>query len=240
MDRLKIGSLANFPASRVNLSGFCLMADRLYSSAKPDRFNFRQCPVKIFLSLMLFMLIAGCSTPYEFKGVPLENPRTVYNMTGVDESGTPFQLSNHSGQYILVNFGYTFCPDICPLTLSELAQFYRSLAEEEEALAEQVQVIFVTVDPERDTVDTLAAYVGAFHSDFHGVHIGNPDELERTKQSFAVFSEIVPNSDDPNSYLVNHTGGILVINPEGDWIHFFPHDIAAEDLLADMLHLLKS
>lgn len=194
-----------------------------------------------FLLGLLLVLSTACAKPHEFTGVLLDQPRPVHNASGTDQLGADFQIEQHKGKYVLVNFGYTFCPDICPLTLSEMAQFYRALEEESPDLTDGVEVLFVTVDPKRDTPEQLEKYVGAFHEAFTGVYIEDEQELETTKAAFAVFSEIAQGSDpDSDDYFVDHTGGIIVLNPDGEWILYFPHDVKSEVILADMVALLES
>lgn len=203
-------------------------------------FGQQRWPALLPMLMLVLVLLAACSKPHEFTGVLLEQPRPVHNATGVNQFGDTFQLDEHKGKYVLVNFGYTFCPDICPLTLSEMAQFYRTLEEESPALIEQLDVLFVTVDPKRDTPEQLEKYVGAFHQAFTGVHIQDEAELETTKAAFAVFSEIAQGSDpDSDDYFVDHTGGIIVLNPDGEWMLYFPHDVKADVILADMVALLE-
>lgn len=195
-------------------------------------------PVAI-LSILLVLFIAACGTPHEFEGTLLEEARPVFDAVGSDHFGEPFRLSEHQGKFVLVNFGYTSCPDICPLTLHEMAGFYTELAEQDADLANQVEVLFVTVDPKRDVPDRLQQYVGAFHDDFWGLHIEDEETLEITKKSFAVFAQIAEGSDpESDNYFVDHTGGIFVLNPEGKWTLFFPHDVTADAILADMTELL--
>lgn len=189
---------------------------------------------------LVLVLAAACAKPHEFTGVMLDQPRPVHNANGTNQLGEDFQLDQHKGKYVLVNFGYTFCPDICPLTLSEMAQFYRALEEEAPRLLDELEVLFITVDPKRDTPEQLEKYVGAFHDAFMGVYIEDEAELETTKAAFAVFSEIAQGSDpDSDDYFVDHTGGIIVLNPEGEWVLYFPHDVKSDVILADMVALLE-
>lgn len=194
----------------------------------------------ISLSLLIVLSLAACSKPYEFNGRKLENARPVVDAAGVDQFGEPFQLSDYEGKYVLVNFGYTSCPDICPLTLQQLAGIYRQLTEQDPDLANQVEVIFVTVDPKRDVPERLEQYVGAFHDDFTGLYIEDEEALQTMKKSFAVFSQVAEGSDpEAENYFVDHTGGIFVLNPEGEWTIFFPPDIDAAEILADMNELMS-
>jgi len=176
---------------------------------------------------------------YEFNGVRIEPPVVAFDIAGVDGEEAPFRLSNHQGEYTLVNFGYTFCPDICPFTLSHLSRFYRELEKGESELAEQVNVIFVSVDPERDTPKVLDNYTNAFHEDFYGIYIEDSAALEATKAGFHVSSEKRQGSPNAKHYFVDHTGGTYVINREGKIRLFFAHDTEPEQILADITYLLR-
>jgi protein SCO1/2 len=135
-------------------------------------------------------------------------------------TGTPFTLeSTAGGQFTeadlrgtpsLVFFGYTFCPDVCPTTLAE------SVAWKETAgiTDEQLRTIFVTVDPERDTKDVLADYLGGFDPDVIGL-VGTPDQTEAAKAAFGVMSEKADSGDE--YYLVNHTASVFLIDRDGSF-----------------------
>ncbi len=201
--------------------------------------RFKTIPLGIGTLILAMLVLAGCGTPYEFNGTPLEEARPVFDAAGSDQFGEQLQLSDFNGKFVLVNFGYTSCPDICPLTLHEMAGFYEKLAEQDAELSAQVEVLFVTVDPKRDTPERLQQYVGAFHDDFTGLYIEEEETLEITKKSFAVFSQIAEGSDpEADNYFVDHTGGIFVVNPDGEWTLFFSHDVTADAILADMTELL--
>lgn len=184
--------------------------------------------------------IAACTRtePYEFQGSKLEGDNPAYPIEAQNRDGTAFNMAEHTGDFVLLNFGYTSCPDICPLTLAQLANFYETLSPE---AREQIDVAFVTVDPERDTPERLDSYIDAFEEDFYGLYIGDQAELEQVKAAYGVFSEKrFPDGDesDPN-YFVDHTGGVYVIGPDGTFELFFPHDASAEMMAADMEQLIK-
>ena len=199
--------------------------------------KYRQSRFKaMVIVIMAALILSACGQPpHEFTGKVLEGDLVAYNLTGSDTDGRIFQLNDHKGKYVLINFGYTFCPDICPLTLSELASFYNQLDADQ---AKQVEVVFVTVDPERDTPEQLAVYMDVFHEDFHGIYIDNPDTLDLTKKAYSVFAEKNLATADDENYLVDHTGGVYVINPDGQFELFFPHDAKADAIFADVNYLL--
>ena len=134
----------------------------------------------------------------------------------VDENGEGFTNADLQGQWTLVFFGYTFCPDICPLTLASVRQFYSLLEESDES--ENVQVVMVSVDPERDTQEVLANYVHYFNPEFRGARGDYTDVYTLARQMNVTFNYV--NVDDEN-YLVNHNGEILLIDPQGNNVGFF-------------------
>lgn len=156
---------------------------------------------------------------------------------------TPFTLQDHTGsvfsntdlkeQWTLVFFGFTSCPDICPLTLTELKQFYTKL--ESGPMAADTQVVMVSVDPERDTTEALARYMSSFHPDFIGVNGEYSDIAAFARQLFIAHSPPPVMTDEHAGhdmaqvldYDIDHSGNVLIINPQGQYIGFF--DAAIQD-----------
>ncbi|MEM7536356.1 MAG: SCO family protein [Chloroflexota bacterium] len=189
----------------------------------------------VAILIMMFVLSACGQPTHEFTAKVLEGDLVAYNLTGTDVDGETFQLSDHKGKYVVINFGYMFCPDICPLTLAELASFYTQLDADK---ASQVEVVFVSVDPERDTPEQLTLYMNAFHEDFHGLHIDTPEVLDLTKKAYSIYAEKRIVDGDEENYFVDHSGGFYVIDPEGQFELFFSHDTKADAIFADMNYLL--
>lgn len=139
----------------------------------------------------------------------------------VGVTGTPFELQSTKGGTFteaslkgtpsLVFFGYTFCPDVCPTTMAEISQYKAELG----LSAAQLRTVFVTVDPDRDTAQSLSDYLGSFDADAIGL-VGNAAETERAKASFGVFSENGP-KDANGSYVVNHTASVFLIGRNGEY-----------------------
>jgi protein SCO1/2 len=141
------------------------------------------------------------------------------------------------GRVKVVFFGYTFCPDVCPLTLANMKGVYDSLKENERS---QTAFIFITVDPERDTPQRLAAYVGAFNPEFYGVHIP-AEELVQVKKDYGVYAEknALSASQSAADYLVDHTAFVYVIDKQNNMREIFPHDAPKADIAADIAHLVS-
>lgn len=145
----------------------------------------------------------------------LDTPRRFSDFSLTDHLGKPFDRSRLEGKWTLIYFGFTHCPDICPTTLATAAKMYRELKPKEQ---EDLQVVLLSVDPERDTTEVLAAYVPYFHPDFIGVS-GNPFvTLKLAAELNAAYGKAeLPNGD----YTMDHTGNLVLINPKGDYHGFF-------------------
>jgi len=183
---------------------------------------------------LLVVLLTGCSR-HEFSGSVLETPTPAFAFEGTNHTGEPFRLSDQQGKVVVIFFGYTFCPDICPLTLANLKQVTDQLGDKAQDLA----VVFITVDPERDTVERLATYVNAFSPDFYGVRLEG-QMYEATKKAYGVYAEKSKvETGDADSYFVDHTGGVYIIDKNGDWRELFGHDATVETLLPDIAYWLE-
>jgi protein SCO1/2 len=126
-----------------------------------------------------------------------------------DHQGKPRALADFEGKVVLLFFGYTHCPDVCPTTLAEAAAAMRELGPQ----ADQVQVLFVTVDPERDTPALLARYVTSFHPTFLGLH-GDEQRIAQTARDFKVYSQKISGASAAG-YLIDHSAGTFVFDPRG-------------------------
>ena len=151
-----------------------------------------------------------------------EVPRHIDDFSLLDHDGQPFTKTSVTGdKWTLVFFGYTYCPDICPITLATIRQF-EQLVQETEA-ADSVQVVMISVDPQRDTPEKLGAYVEYFGADYRGVTGDYIDIFNLARQLNIAFGYQPAEGDN---YLVSHSGEIVLINPKGDFHGFFkvPHD----------------
>ncbi|MFV8818942.1 SCO family protein [Haliea sp. E17] len=157
-------------------------------------------------------------TPGEMKAnglYLLPTPRNFGELNLVDHRGEPFTRARLEGHWTLVFFGFTHCPDICPTTMSFLNDFSASLAGTE---TEDTQVVMVTVDPARDTVEQLASYVPFFNPAFIGV-TGEFLDVHRFATALNTPFRKVPGQGD--NYQVEHSGNVVLINPRGDYHGFF-------------------
>ena len=164
------------------------------------------------------------------------------DITGA-EYGTDFKLTDHSGKVrtladfkgraVVMFFGYTRCPDVCPTTMVEMKHVIEYLGEE----GKRVQVLFVTVDPERDKPELLAQYVPAFDPGFLGLY-GDLETTQKTAKDFKVFFQKVPGKT-PDSYTMDHTAGSYVFDPLGRLRLFVRHGGDTGPLVADLKALLS-
>jgi protein SCO1/2 len=150
-----------------------------------------------------------------------------------DHTGKPRTLADYKGKVVVVFFGYTQCPDVCPTTMAEMAGVMQKLG----AQADQVQVLFITLDPERDTQQLLANYVPAFDKRFVGLY-GTPDQTAKTAKEFKVFYSKVPGTA-PGSYTIDHTAGSYVFDREGRLRLFIRHGGGADPIVHDIRQLLS-
>ncbi len=149
-----------------------------------------------------------------------------------DHNGKPRTLADFKGKVVVVFFGYTQCPDVCPTTLSELAGIKKALGSE----AERLQVIFITLDPQRDTPELMAGFVPAFDSSFLGLW-GEQAVIDKVAKDFKVFAQKVP-SKDSKSYTIDHTAGSYVFDDQGRIRLFVRHGQGGNGLQKDLQRLL--
>lgn len=150
----------------------------------------------------------------------------------IDQNGRTVTDKDFRGRVMLIYFGYTFCPDVCPTTLGNVAQAYDMLSPQEQA---QVVPMFITVDPERDTVDQIAQYVDAFSPAFVGL-TGSPDQIEPVLKSFRVYARKVESQDA--NYSVDHSSILYVMGKDGKYASHFTGEASPKDIAAGLKKLL--
>lgn len=184
-----------------------------------------------FMALVLGLVVHRILSPAVLSNAQLaENglfvydvPRPVAPAALTDHTGAPFTQERLLGKWSLLFFGYTFCPDICPITLATIRQFDQLLQEADPEAAAQLQVAMISVDPQRDSVEKLDAYMGYFDEDYIGVTGQYIDIFNLGRQLNVAFGYTPAENGE---YLVNHSGEIILINPNGEFHGFFktPHD----------------
>jgi protein SCO1/2 len=189
--------------------------------------------VRLLAAVLAAALLAACgpSGP-AFKNTDITGADWAREISLTDHTGKLRTLADFRGKVVVVFFGYVRCPDVCPTTLAELKSVVEQLGDE----GKRVQVLFITVDPERDTREVLAQYVPAFHPDFLGLY-GDKEQTARTAKEFKVFYQKVPGTRADN-YSVDHTAGSYVFDPSGRIRLFVSHGQAG-GLAEDIRSLLK-
>lgn len=196
----------------------------------------------LLVGLVSFLLVgvvaAGVflfSKPASFRGTMYTEPYpSASEIELTRPNGTRFLLSELRGSIVMLFFGYTSCPDVCPTTMAELKLALEKLGEED---ANQVQVLFVTVDPERDTPERVQEYVNHFNSDFIGLS-GTESELAKVWNDYGVFREIAQGTSAAG-YLVDHTARVTLIDRNGNLRLSYAFDTPVENIVHDLKLLLK-
>jgi protein SCO1/2 len=179
-------------------------------------------------------LLAACSGgPPKFNNTDITGAGYGKELSLTDQNGKPRTLADFRGKVVVLFFGYTHCPDVCPTTLAELSQVMKMLGSD----ADRVQVLFVTVDPERDTPAVLSQYVTAFDPRFLGLS-GDAAATRRAAKEFKVFYEKHKGAA-PGEYSVDHSAGTYVIDPEGRLRLFVGYGKADAGLARDIRTLLN-
>lgn len=189
--------------------------------------------------LILLTALSGCgekkkdfysTPPKDLSGVDYGKD---FHLTDYNEK--PRQLSDFKGQDVVLFFGYTHCPDVCPTTLSDLALALKKMGND----AAKVQVLFVTVDPDRDTPQILKKYVPSFNPTFLGLY-GNAAETKAAAHEFHVFYQKVQIEDDMKNYAMDHTAGCFVFDPSGRLRTYMKYGEKPAEMARDLESLLKA
>jgi len=189
--------------------------------------------VAIVLLAALAAVACGPEAP-KFMASDVTGTSFGHDFSLIDHNGTPRTLADYRGKAVVVFFGYTQCPDFCPTTLAELAEAMKRLGPD----AERVQVLFVTVDPERDTPALLKNYVPAFDPRFIGLY-GDADATARTAKEFKVVYQKRP-GQTPGTYTMDHSAGTFIFDPNGKLRVYVGYGQGAEVFAHDIKALLKS
>jgi len=198
--------------------------------------NLRRKILQVALMAALLPGLAACDklgvgNKPVFKGVDITGAEYARTLTMTDQMGQPRTLGDFKGKVVVVFFGYTQCPDVCPTTLAELAQVKKLLGAD----GDRVQGVFVTIDPERDTAELLKAYVANFDPGFVALR-GTPDQTAAAAKEFKVYFGKVPGKT-PESYTMDHTAASFLFDAQGK-VRVFSRYGAGAQVLADDLKIL--
>ncbi|MFK3793299.1 SCO family protein [Pseudomonas piscis] len=161
--------------------------------------------------------------------IMLPQSRTLPAVKMLDQDGQPVVVDELKGKWSLLFFGYTFCPDICPTTLAQLRQIKSELPKE---VVDQMQVVLVSVDPNRDTPQQLKQYLGYFDKDFKGLTASSVEDLQ--KLANAVSIPFIPADTSKPNYTVDHSGNLAVIGPDGNQRGFIRAPLNNQKLVAQL------
>jgi protein SCO1/2 len=202
---------------------------------------FRQDPIKrdILIGMILTLGLGVVYLVYSltnvqpgYRGVSIDPPHPASDFTLQSDQGE-VHLSDFRGKVVLLYFGYTFCPDVCPTTLAKISQALSNLGND----ASKVQTVFISVDPERDTPQILGRYSRAFHPDFIGATSTSEDIAVVAKQ-YGIYYEKKPATSGAG-YSVDHTAVVWVIDPLGNLRLEWPYGFDTPDMVSDLKALLK-
>ncbi len=184
------------------------------------------------LLLALLCVLGACSeNKPSFKGIDLTGTKQDLQFTMSDAEGRDRTLVDFRGNYVLVFFGFTQCPDVCPTMLTRAAEIKKKLGPE----GKNVKLVFISVDPERDTAELLGNYLSAFDSEFVGLR-GTPEQTRAAAKAFNVFYEKVPTG---SSYSINHTAITYILDQQSRLRLGMRHSQEADDYVADLRALMK-
>lgn len=192
--------------------------------------------LRCLLLLTLALGVAGCHQPAKpaFRGSDISGSNFGQRLALTDHNGRAVTLDTFRGKLVVLFFGYTHCPDVCPTTLSDMAEAFKLMPK---GAPDKVQVLFVTVDPERDTPEVLKAYAPYFHPSFLGLY-GTPAQVAQAAKDFRIVyrRHVEPGVD---GYVVDHSAGSYVLDSHGRLRLYLPFGQTPPDIANDLSVLLK-
>lgn len=185
---------------------------------------------------LAYILLAACqpSTP---QSPPLAGTKIGGDFALVSETGAKVTQKDFAGQYQLMYFGFTFCPDVCPVDVQMLMQGFAKFEAANPVAAAKLQPLFITVDPERDTPAVLTTFTNAFHPRLIGL-TGSPAQIEATAKTFAVVYQ-KGEASSPTAYLVDHSRTAILYGPKGEPIAIISNDATPEIIAAELARWVK-
>jgi protein SCO1/2 len=199
------------------------------------KINHQRFFMRTLLAFLTVFSVMACSNQnIKFNNVDITGSKAFgkdFSLT--DHHGKKRELAEFKGQLVVMFYGFTQCPDVCPTTMTEMQGVMELLGKD----ANRVQVMFVTVDPERDTQELLSQYVPAFDKRFLGLRPQSTEELEKITKDFKVFYKKVP-CNSPTSYTIDHTAGSYVFDTKGQLRLFLKHHQGPKPIAEDLKKLL--
>ncbi len=190
---------------------------------------------KLYFLFLLFLL-AACGQGQSEKA-PLAGARMGGPFTLIGEDGKAVRDTDFNGKYRLIYFGYTFCPDVCPVDVQKLMLGLKAFEKEDAARGAKIQPLFITVDPERDTPVALATFTDAFHPRLIGL-TGSPAAIADVAKAYGVYYQKSPGAT-PGSYLVDHSRATALYGPDGAPIAFVPENGSPDEIAHELGRWVK-
>lgn len=188
----------------------------------------------VLLGLVAARFLVSTFQPHLYSGTVLQSPAPAPAMEGLTlASGEPFDITAYDGDVVLLYFGYTNCPDVCPTTLSDAARVRASLSGDDR---DRTHLIMVSVDPARDRLPDLQSYVEFFDPDFLGLG-GSADDIHTAATKYGIYY-VLNEGDVETGYTVDHTANLLGVGPDGRLRVVWAPDVSSDDLAADIQELL--
>jgi protein SCO1/2 len=171
--------------------------------------------------------------PYTYRGSLIDPAVPAPEFSLLSSQRGEYHLDSRTGKFILIFFGYTHCPDVCPTTLYEMKEIKARLKDK----AEKIEFVFITVDPERDTQEQLTRYLSSFDESFFGL-TGTIEQLEMVWKDYGVYREI-QETDNSLGYLVDHTSRLYLINSQGELMMTYLYETTLDEIVSDLNYLIK-
>jgi len=192
--------------------------------------------LKLVLIVFSALMLLSCSQQEKFANVDISGSTSFSPAFELqDHHGQVRHLEDFKGKVLVVFFGYTQCPDVCPSTMFEMKKVMELLGKD----ADQVQVAFITLDPDRDTLELLEKYVPSFDARFLGLRPQSPEALEKIVKGYKIFYQKVPGKD-PKYYTIDHTAGSFAIDKKGQLRLFIKHNQGEKNLADDLKKLVRA
>jgi protein SCO1 len=191
---------------------------------------------KLLLIVFIALILLSCSQQEKFANVDISGSTSFSPAFELqDHHGQVRHLEDFKGKVLVVFFGYTQCPDVCPSTMFEMKKVMELLGKD----ADQVQVAFITLDPDRDTLELLEKYVPSFDARFLGLRPQSPEALEKVVKGYKIFYQKV-SGKDPKYYTIDHTAGSYAIDKKGQLRLFVRHNQGEKNLADDLKKLVRA
>ncbi|MET3473115.1 protein SCO1/2 [Novosphingobium sp. 1529] len=200
----------------------------------------RKCLSALALATALTLPLAACNNAAPASDAPLAGAQLGGDFTLVNEAGKTVHAADFAGKYTVFYFGYTYCPDVCPLDAANLMQGYHAFAKAHPDKAARLVPIFVSIDPARDTPQVLAQFTGNFGKELVGL-TGSSDQIATVAKEFAVYYQkrAAPKGAAPQAYLMDHSRAAYLMGPDGKPIALLPVEQNGEAVAAELTRWVR-